>query len=202
MIESYPLHWPIGYKRTSESRRIFSRFDQTPEKAQNFLRTELQRLGVSNLIVSSNVNVRRDGYLYTDMASTNIDDPGIAIYFKYRGKDVSMCCDQYKKPWENIYALAKGIEALRGMERWGVSEFLDRAFTGFKALPEDTFAQTSWWQILNIPKDANESQIKEAYRQMAKQYHPDGIAPNVILFNAVQNAYDSAMQKFQKQTAL
>lgn len=82
MIEAYPLCWPAGYKKTNPSWRIFSRFDQTMEKAQRFLRDEIERLGASNLIVSTNLRLRTDGLIYAADLNRNIDDPGVAIPFK------------------------------------------------------------------------------------------------------------------------
>lgn len=111
-MEAYPLQWSLGYKRTNS--RINSKFKQGMDASQRFLRDEINRLGARNLIVSSNIPVRKDGGLYSDYMSRKMDDPGVAIYFKYKGKDISMCCDQYRSVWENIYALGKGIEALRG----------------------------------------------------------------------------------------
>lgn len=196
MIESYPLHWPAGYKRHSGN-RYSSKFKQTMDQAQRFLRMEISRLGGKELIVSTNLPLRNDGQLYADWMRKKIDDPGVAIYFKWKGKDVAMCCDQYPSVWENIYALGKGIEALRGMDRWGVSDFLDRVFTGFKALPETTGGVSlSWWNILNVSPDANEVQIKAAYRALANKYHPDNIETgNAEKFIQIKAAYDQALQK-------
>ena len=30
-----------------------------------------------------------------------------------------------------------------------------------------------YYKILGVPKEADEEQIKQAYRRMAKKYHPD-----------------------------
>ncbi|HUR65445.1 MAG TPA: J domain-containing protein [Chitinophagaceae bacterium] len=186
MIEAYPLHWPLGYKRTKS--RINSLFKQTPENAQIFLRKELHLMGATKVILSSNVPVRKDGYLYSDMSATKIDDPGVAVYFKYNGIDVSMCCDNYGRPWENIYALGKGIEALRGMERWGVSEFIERAFTGFKALPE----VKEWYEILGVNQNAGKNEIITAYRNLVKVHHPDA-GGNANVFMEISDAYQKGM---------
>lgn len=190
MIEAYPLHWPVGYKRTKY--RKDSAFKQSPDKVQILLRSELNRLGAANVVVSSNVPVRKDGYLYSDMSTTKIDDPGVAVYFKYKGQNVSMCCDTYERPWENVYALAKGIEAIRGMERWGVSEFIERAFTGFKALPEQT-SQPSWWGVLGISEKSGKDDIVQAYRNLVKIHHPDA-GGNAEHFNKINDAYQQAIK--------
>jgi hypothetical protein len=190
MIEAYPLHWPVGYKRTSFRQQ--SKFKQQPDKAHSILLLELDRLDARNIVISSNVTVRRDGGIYADIAAARIPDPGVAVYFKYKGNDVVMCCDTYERPWENIYALAKGIEAIRGMERWGVSEFIERAFTGFKALPEKS-SGSEWWNVLGVNQNASKDDIKKAYRSLATVHHPDN-GGDKNMFASVNEAYQQAMK--------
>jgi hypothetical protein len=189
MIESFPLYWPVGYKRTESRKR--SLFKVTMDNAQQFLRNEIKRMGAKDLIVSTNIPTRKDGGLYSDWMSKRIEDPGVAIYFKYKDQNISMCCDQYHKVWENVYALGKGIEALRGMERWGVSDFLERAFTGFTALAEKN--EREWWQVLGVEAKATEQEIKDAYRKRAKQSHPDA-GGNIDMFNEVNRAYNKGLE--------
>lgn len=194
MIEAFPLYWPAGYSRSKG--QINSRFKVTMDKAQRFLRTEIDRLKGTDLIISTNVPVKSNGLLYADWMRRKIDDPGAAIYFKYNGKNVSMCCDQYERVWENIYALAKGIEAIRGMQRWGVSDFIDRAFTGFKALPENVVSDT-WYNVLEVDQFASYSEIYQAYLNKAKTAHPDA-GGNDELFIKIRSAYDQALAHLKK----
>jgi hypothetical protein len=198
MKEAFPLHWPEGYKRTNPGYRKRSQFKQTMDGAQRFLRAEVDRLGASSLIVSSNIPIRQDGGMYADWMRKKIDDPGVAIYFKYKGKDVSMCCDQYVSIWENVYALGKGIEALRGMERWGVSEFLDRAFTGFTALPSsNAIATIDIWLVLGLNvKPDNVDAVHAAYKAAAKKAHPD-TGGSTIAFQQLQEAHNKALRFYQ-----
>lgn len=192
MYEAFPLHWPVGYKRTASYQRVNSRFEQTMDKAQKFLRNELERLSATSLIVSTNIPVRKDGGLYTDYMRRIIDDPGVAIYFYLKGKQVSMCCDQYNRVWENIYALGKGIEALRGMERWGVSEFMERAFTGFQELP--TSNSKNCWEVLGgITPTKDTEYIKKVYLSLAKIKHPD-VGGSDASFQELQQAYEYALE--------
>lgn len=189
MIEAFPLHWPVGYKRSTY--RKDSQFRQTMDGAQRFLRSELSRLGANDIIVSTNIPIRKDGGMYADQMHKIQPDPGVAIYFKYKKRDVVMCCDQYTRVWENVYALGKGIEALRGMERWGVSDFLDRAFTGFTAIEEAK--EKSWYDILEVTPDANVDTIKTKYRRLTKEWHPDIKGPaGEDMIRKLNIAYESA----------
>lgn len=200
MYEAYPLQWPAGYKKTNPQQRIWSRFKQTMDQAQRFLRSEIDRLGGKELIVSTNLRVRTDGGLYAADMNKKIDEPGVAIYFKYKGKQLSICCDQYLTVWENIYALAKGIEAIRGMERWGVSNFIERAFTGFAALPPSTIVpyKKSCWQILGIENIIrNDSNIRSAYINLSKKLHPDVPGGSTQAFQELTAAYSEALNSLQ-----
>jgi hypothetical protein len=198
MIEekkAYPLKWPLGYKRTLPADRVSSNFKQTMDKAQRLLREEVRRMNGEDLIVSTDLRYREDGMLYASEMKRKSIEPGVAIYFKYKGKDVAMCCDKYVTIWENIYALAKGIDALRGMERWGVSEFMDRAFAGFTAIPEKS--EGNFWGILGIDPTNDEDVIRKAYLTEAKKHHPDRGGDDMV-FSAVQDAYRLALEYCEK----
>ncbi len=200
MTEAYPLSWPLGYKRTLPQKRIYSRFIQSPARAQSFLRDELSRLGGKKLIISTNIKVRADGYLYAEMMKKKTEDPGVAIYFSYKDKEVAMCCDQYLLVWENMYALAKGIEGLRGMERWGVSEFLDRAFTGFPGLPApgEIILANDIWQTLGFSaRPVHKTDVEAAYKRQAMIVHPDKPGGSVEAFQLLQTAYKQALSTYQ-----
>jgi hypothetical protein len=198
MIEAYPLYWPAGYKKKQPGDRTRSSFKQSMETAQRFLRSEVSRLGGRDLVVSSNLPIRNDGMLYADWMRKKIEDPGVAIYFKWKNKDVAMCCDKYLTVWENMYALGKGIEAMRGLDRWEISEFLDRAFTGFKALPESTMTEAKIWQVLSLTeKPAAVNVVHAQYKNMAKKLHPDMPGGSSQAFQELQTAYQLAQQFFQ-----
>lgn len=193
-MERFPLYWPAGYKRTDSYKRHHSRFKQSMGSAQDSLYAEVKRIGGTDLIVSTNLRTRLDGGVYATDLNKIIEDPGVAIYFKRKGKDVALCCDQYKRVWENMYALACGLEALRSMERWGVSDFLDRAFTGFTALPESIITPfKSPHEILGISTSATKDEIKKAYLEKAKYLHPDagGCTSD---FQELQQAYEQLKQ--------
>lgn len=192
-MEKYPLHWPAGYKRTQERNR--SQFKQTMEKAQQFLHKELERLKASDIIVSSNIPVRKDGLFYTDWMNRKIEDPGVAVYFKHKGKDRVLCCDTYSSVWENTYAIGKTIEALRAIDRYGVADFLDRAFTGFTAIPESIVTDYKpWYQVLELQPSATEEEIKKAYITLSKKLHPDNLETgSTAEFQKLYAAYNEGL---------
>lgn len=193
MIESFPLSWPLGYKTTKSHDRKQSRFDQTAEKVQKYLREELSRLGAEKIVISTNVQLRKDGYFYADMANSAIAEPGAAVYFQYKKKDIVMCCDQYLTVTDNIYAIAKSINAIRDMERWGVSDFIERTFAGFKALPVHTNGH-KWWVVLGIKENASQEEIKAAYKALSKVRHPD-VGGDPASFSALTEAYQQGIKQ-------
>lgn len=166
MTQAYPLQWPPGAPRTK--RRGTSSFGgHTIGKATLFVLGEVRRMGGTLPVLSTNLTLRNDGLPYASQRQP--DDPGVALYFQRRGKQMVFACDQWLKVEHNIYAIAKTIEALRGIERWGSSDLMERAFTGFEALP----APEQWWQVLGLSQNASVADIKSAYRRLAADAHPD-----------------------------
>lgn len=187
MIEAFPLQWPVGYPRTKYP--VSARFDTTFAKSRDAILAEVRRFGGRDCVISSNIATKRDGNPYANF--TRPDDCGIAVYFTYDKQPVVFACDKWTTPEDNLQAIRKAIEAFRGLERWGVSDLLKRAFTGFTAIPEKTGGQ-SWWQALDLSENATQDEIKSAYRKLVKIHHPDaGGDPND--FKAINDAYQQAV---------
>jgi len=163
MAESYPLYWPLGWKRTTN--REHSRFKTGFGVARKKLFQELDRMGATNVILSTAIPLRNDGLPRANMEPDK-GDTGVAVYFKRRGKDMVFACDKYRQTSDNIYAIVKTMDAMRGIERWGASDMMERAFSGFKALPSET-AGESWWTILGCNASSTRSEGEAAFRKMA-----------------------------------
>ena len=58
-------------------------------------------------------------------------------------------------------------------QRDGGGVMLERAFTGFAALPPPPDDETHWSIVLGLPRDASRADIIQRYRQLAKQHHVD-----------------------------
>jgi DnaJ-class molecular chaperone len=63
---------------------------------------------------------------------------------------------------------------MRQLERHGGGALMDRAFTGFVALPRPK----SCWEILGVMQGASRDEINHAYRGRAKEAHPDNGGSN------------------------
>lgn len=189
-IEAYPLTWPQGYNRNA--RQISSRFKtHTLKRVWDSIRDEIKRLGATNLIISSNIQLKNNGTPYSTQRLKKEDDSGVAIYFQWKGKPRSLCCDQYQEVWENGYSIAQTISRMRDIARWGTSDFLEKAFDGFIAIPED--AGKDAFSILGLPKDATVEDVKAAFRKKAKEFHPDTIQGDNSLMVELNEAYHRAL---------
>jgi len=166
-VDSYPLSWPSGYRRTKSA--SWSRFGKhSLFEARNVLKEEVRRLGGSNLVISTNMRTRTDGDVYSNAREP--DDSGVAVYFQRKQRPICLACDTYHTVWENTYAIAKSIEAMRSIDRWGVSEMLDRMFVGFPAVTDGT---AHWTEVLAIDRHASREEVKAAYRRLISERHPD-----------------------------
>jgi hypothetical protein len=193
MVEAYPLWWPEGWKRTERYRRQSSRFKTGFAVSRDLLLDEIRRLGGRQVVLSTNIPLRNDGLPYA--SAKEPEDSGVAVYFQYKNKPMCFACDRYIYTKENIHAVAKTIEALRGIERWGASDMMERAFTGFMALPEK--ASQPWREILgSIPVTLDA--IESRFRELAKQHHSDIPGGNDEKMRELLSARDAAKLELRK----
>jgi len=192
MERAFPLLWPQGRKRTPAHQVTLSRFDVPPSQAQREMIEEIQRMGGRSIVISTNQRAKLDGTLYAKDLNRTPDDAGVAVYFERKGQRVCFCCDRYHRVWENMRAIGKSIEAMRGIERWGSAEMLDCAFTGFVALPAPS-DESEWWNVLGVSRSATVAEIENAYRAKAKLAHPD-LGGSAADMAALNQAKDSAME--------
>jgi hypothetical protein len=175
--DAYPLTWPQGWPR-ARSRKSASFHESDSSKdykttktltlatALDRLEDELKRLDAKTIIVSTNRERRVNGMI--SAAGSEPADPGVAVYFKLKGKDTALACDTWTRVADNVNAIAKHVGAIRGMERWGVGT-VEQVFTGYQALP----APEQWWQVLGVAQTATAEQIDAAWRKLAATAHPD-----------------------------
>jgi hypothetical protein len=189
MIEPkrYPLIWPHDCPRTpAEERKNLasgSRYDSTGQRRSvsfngtvERLFRELNRLGAENVVISTNQPVRNDGMPFAQ--ERRIEDPGVAVYFNRKGRQLCVPVDRYVTMLDNLRAVALSIEAIRGLERWGGMSMMDRAFTGFAQLPgavEPEKPRQPWREVFGLAEGfpATPEIIEAMFKAHSKSRHPD-----------------------------
>ena len=194
-ISAYPLHWPISRARWRGTRRTaqFKDYGRTLglPAARVRLRDQLDALGGRQVVLSTNLELRLDGRPRADRTAPS--DPGVALYFKLAGRDTVLACDKWDRVADNIGAIAKHIEALRGQDRWGVGT-IEQAFAGYQALPAPEGAK-DWREVLGLTGAVTLAQIDAAYRAKAHAAHPDkgGSTEAMARLNAARAAAKAAL---------
>lgn len=168
-VDAYPLSWPQGWPRTRSPSR--SRFEVGSfAKARDQLIHEVRMIDGSYMVMSSNVALRQDGLPYANLAAPK--DTGVAIYFLRNKKQMVFACDKWDRVADNMRAVQKTIEAIRGIERWGASEMLERSLSAFEALPSPDM-MNHWSTVLGVPRTATKADVEAAFKRKAMQAHPD-----------------------------
>jgi len=191
-INAYPLAWPTGWKRTVAGQRRAARFGRarkqkydgswegsrpvTLTEAVERVLTELVRMAVDrqDIVISTNVRTRLDGLPRS--GEREPDDPGAAVYWRdvFNSAPRVMAVDQYDRVADNLAAIAATLDAMRAIERHGGAQILERAFTGFTALPAPgDGSPRDWWAVLGVARTAALDEARAAYRRAASAAHPD-----------------------------
>lgn len=198
---AYPLQWPAGWARTAPHLRRQASFGTTSRsyvgfkerltvaEARERLSGELDKLGARYVTLSTNLELNLNGQPRSGQRDP--EDPGVAVYFRLNGRDMAFACDRWNRAADNIAALAKHIDAMRGMERWGVGTAA-QAFAGYEALP----APDPWWKTLGLTSPArSEREIKDAYRKASTAAHPDRPGGSHDRMAAVNAARDEGLKQ-------
>lgn len=163
-----PLEWPKTQQRAERLARSQFSVRSLTDCLHN-LEREVHRLGgpgcARDALLTCNVSIGINGKPY---ARDKPVDVGVALYFEVDGKPVCLACDFWSTWRDNVHAIVKHIEAMRGQERWGVGDRA-QAFLGYAALPPHIPPH----EVLGIQRGASHDLIKAAWRSYAKKHHPD-----------------------------
>lgn len=211
MTTAYPLAWPQGWPRAQQRKRAkFSKgerqYSTVPGSNGSWVHhreitiadgtarvlAELQALKVPHgeAIISTNLELRLDGLPRSGQRMP--DDPGVAVYWRKPGEPMKvMAIDIYDRVADNLAAVAATLNAMRAIERHGGAQILERAFTGFAALPPPK----QWWETLGFKvKPTLLADAEQRFRTLAKVDHPDagGSREN---FEAITDAISQARKE-------
>lgn len=197
-INAYPLSWPTGWPRVAAHLRKGARFTKGERQHRRNsdgssssrmlhkslsvidgigrVLQELERMGIErqDVVISTNLRTRLDGLPRS--GESRPDDPGVAVYWQDAlGSRRVMAIDIYTEVADNLAAVAASLDAMRAIERHGGAQILERAFTGFTALPEPGKSQQHWRDVLGLRPATPQTtdSINAAYRRLAADAHPD-----------------------------
>lgn len=210
-INAHPLTWPEGWKRTPAADRLAGRFgkreagtggyrllkDLTVNDSIRRVLEQLLAMGLSrdDLVISTNVPVRLDGLPRSDAKAPA--DPGVSVWwrdFLSGGKPKVIAIDQYAKVADNLAAIAATLEAMRAIERHGGAAILERAFTGFIAIENQS--ASSWRAVIGVgPGVTSIEEVRAAYRRKASVAHPDKPNGSHEAMTALNSALAQAEQE-------
>lgn len=208
----YPLQWPEGRARTKPTDRRISRFGgrgdrvhgMSPYESAKHLLEEMRKLGASHVTITSELPTRNDGLPYSDGRTK---EPGIAVWFVQQGVERVFACDVWRSAAENMHAITLSVEAMRGLDRWGMADVVRLAFAGFAALPSGdpetppAPIKRHWREVLGMtgigvsgcdPEDVL-AIAKARHRRMIAAAHPDAGVGDHALAAEINAALDEAM---------
>lgn len=125
--------WP-GKRRTA-AERMHSRFKAKYSDTDDLLNRELGAIGATDVVMHLDVrerDIRRDGEL---RANARPDSPAVLLAFNHpKLGALAYPCDTYHDHKDNIRAIAKALEALRMVDRYGVTRNGEQ-YAGWRKLP-------------------------------------------------------------------
>ncbi len=143
---------------------------------------ELRQVGASGVIIEAGFRLeqlRQDGWPY---ANAKPSHPAVKISFRNkRGQSLGFPCDTYNSIEGNIRAISLTLEALRAVDRYGVTQTGEQ-YRGWTALPaapsaEQSLSRESAIAVIATLAGLSYSDavfdMKAAYRAAARNAHPD-----------------------------
>ncbi|MDP9820416.1 hypothetical protein [Nocardioides massiliensis] len=200
------------------SARERSRFDSTWTMTLTLLHREITALGGSNVVIEVDVreqDIRNDGQLRANARTP--EHPAVVVAFDTRDHGpMQYRCDRYVAAyadqgpsWQhNVRAVAKTLEALRAVDRYGATD-TGQQYAGFKALPvgnampASNMTREEAARLLDrvaigpdaepdddaIPRMlASEALARSAHRSARAEAHPDRHGGDRTLWDQVEQA--------------
>lgn len=167
---SNPLQWVNHIQRAKN--RVKSKFKaHSVSKSCKLIKSQIGLMKGTDCIITSNIPTKTTGFASVKLYG-NSQDTGVSIFFKLNGVQKVIQVDKYDDSNSNLYALAKSVEAMRNLERWGGVQVMGGMFTGFAALPapDQVTASTMTFYFEGFTTKAA---ARPQYLDLCKKLHPD-----------------------------
>ena len=188
-------------QRTTPGRRQQARFRVGYNDTLRDLEYELEHLRAKDIVIQADFqlhDIRNDGWPRSN--ARRPVDPGVLVSFRTPTGELSFPCDRYTAWEDNLRAIALSLEALRAVDRYGVTRQAEQ-YKGWKALPPASAGSgecmtaeqaarfiTAQSGIFVSHVKTDMDALKRAYRQAALKLHPDRPAGSESAFAQLQQA--------------
>jgi len=187
--------WPG--ERTPSYKRKDTPFSATYVQTLDLLETELKYLQGKEVVLQAYIHwsdLRNDGLPRSD---AKFSDPGVILTFESKQGPMSFPCDRFNHWQPNLRAIALSLEALRKVDRYGVTRNAEQ-YQGWRKLgtPNGVMSVDQAAEYLATiagnrdiwPSLRREKVLRDdAYRKAARACHPDTGGSHEA-FVALQNA--------------
>lgn len=122
------------WDRRTDRHRPHAPFRASYQATLDLLERETRMLGAGRVVVELAIregDLRLDGQPY---AGTKPDHPGVTVAFESEHGPLKYTADRFATWTENLRAVALGLEALRKVDRYGMTSRGEQ-YAGWKALP-------------------------------------------------------------------
>lgn len=159
------LNWPDWADRTPpEERSDTSKFDYGFRETKSELRGLMDRMGV-------------DKWHLSDVTGSH-GDPGVVVRWENNGTPHAVACDKYQYKGDNLREAYLWIKHERTQGNRPVKTGQDQMAaaqlpSGNEDEPAVAVGNIVPEDVLGVKKNANQSEIKNAYRERVKEAHPD-----------------------------
>ncbi len=169
--------WP-GPKTSNYQRRT-SPFRAAYSETLDLLESELKQVRARGILIQAyfrRQDIRNDGW---PRSSARVPaEPGVILTFQKGDAVMSFPCDRFRSWEDNLRAIALSLQALRMVDRYGVTRNNEQ-YRGFTALPPADPAQARnraiafFCRLTGLSESEVRGDVQGAYRLAARAVHPD-----------------------------
>lgn len=175
--QQMPIDWPPEFERTAPEDRepCPNGFRVTRSVAFGNVLSELRKWnGVTDVQLDSGAEHQKRNP-NKPYANASFDDPGLVVRFTKDGEQMAAACDRWDNPRDNAQDLYYYLHETRMQEQRGTvtaqSEYEKLRLPSGD--PDAVAGEPPPHVVLGVDRDATEGEIRDAFRERAKETHAD-----------------------------